>query len=230
MSVTPAYVNWWKHPGRDSVWRYPELPGKGQMIYRFFRLLYPEGAFINDDLKIVEAPEKYWFYVQGRLMKTVSDAEHGVKGFLDDSQPTEPEQKREAIGGYVIWLLHEVWRTFRLGIEYDELAGLEEFVVRCQNTCPALLRYHTDPLKYHTETKKLNRSSFLEGEKIFHTQYIELTISSPDNAEDQIKLPVECRAKSGADRVNKLHSWWKLENKRRIAEDFINGGGESGGT
>ncbi|KAI1642155.1 uncharacterized protein F4817DRAFT_309398 [Daldinia loculata] len=49
--------NWW-HRNHLEGWRFPKMPIKRELIYRIFRAAYPHGAFVDDNLKMVELRDK----------------------------------------------------------------------------------------------------------------------------------------------------------------------------
>ncbi|KAI1205837.1 uncharacterized protein F4807DRAFT_253927 [Annulohypoxylon truncatum] len=133
--MAPRLANTWWHRNRLQCSNYPELPTKKELIYRVFRAAYPHGAFVDDDLKLVELRDKdsIWQNLENEMDKALDD----LPAFVNTT-PAEKSRLPNSTEALVILrryygaLLHEARQALYISQNgrYFEFRSMEELVVR----------------------------------------------------------------------------------------------------
>ncbi|KAL7629724.1 hypothetical protein AAE478_001247 [Parahypoxylon ruwenzoriense] len=131
--------NWW-HRNHLQCWKYPELPTKKELIYRVFRAAYPYGAFVDDNLKLVELVDKD--VIWAKLEAQLDEATRGVDGFVAALCAEEPRlrgdaRKHDLLRRYYLALCWEARESLWISQNgrYFEFRCMEELLVRYRRDC-----------------------------------------------------------------------------------------------
>ncbi|KAI0837804.1 hypothetical protein F5Y06DRAFT_270261 [Hypoxylon sp. FL0890] len=126
--------NWW-HRNHLQCWKYPDLPTKKELIYRVFRAAYPHGAFVDDDLKLVEPRNKD--LVWSNLEVEFAEAAEDLDAFLQHLFAEEPRLRakieiQRAVHQYYQTLLDDSRYVLYISQNgrYFEFRSMEELLVR----------------------------------------------------------------------------------------------------
>ncbi|XXG95073.1 hypothetical protein Hte_001333 [Hypoxylon texense] len=139
----PAPDNWW-HKNRLHGWNYPQLPTKKELIYRILRAAYPDGAFVDDKLNLVELEKKdpkdhrdYKEIMWDKLRTEIRMANSELRSFLqrlfkEESRLGSDPEKQEVLRQYYEALLDEAEEALFISQNgrYWELRCMEEILVR----------------------------------------------------------------------------------------------------
>ncbi|KAI1478782.1 hypothetical protein F4774DRAFT_384061 [Daldinia eschscholtzii] len=126
--------NWWYRNRMDG--KFPKLPIKRELIYHIFRAAYPHGAFVDDDLKLVDLRDKE--EVWDKLECEIGNARADLDIFIfcmSDTYGVSPTD-RAMIKQYYGLLLDEAEGSlFRSqNGRYFEFRCMEELLVRYRMT------------------------------------------------------------------------------------------------
>ncbi|KAI1373238.1 hypothetical protein F4677DRAFT_225102 [Hypoxylon crocopeplum] len=149
---------WW-HRNHLQCWNYPKLPTKKELIYRVFRAAYPNGAFVDDDLKLVKLRDKdmIWRRVVAEFTKAYNDLEPFLLAlFAEEPRLRSDQQKQSLLYDYYGALLEE--SRYALFVSqngrYFEFRSMEELLVRYIRTNrETWARDHLDPEFYLPSTE-----------------------------------------------------------------------------
>ncbi|KAI1466977.1 uncharacterized protein F4812DRAFT_433422 [Daldinia caldariorum] len=129
--------NWWYKNHMDEK-KFPNLPIKRELIYRIFRAAYPHGAFVDDDLKLVElrSKEDIWHKLMREFAHARKDLDSFVSGLCDAYSVSSAD--RATLKHYYTMLLDEAEGSlFRSqNGRYFEFRCIEELLVRYRTTSP----------------------------------------------------------------------------------------------
>ncbi|KAI1452518.1 hypothetical protein F4805DRAFT_26507 [Annulohypoxylon moriforme] len=128
-------IDTWWHRNHLQCLNYPELPAKKEVIYRIFRAAYPHGAFVDDDLKLVELRDKdaVWQNLEDEMREALDD----LRTFIATIPIEQPRLRgnNEALGilsKYYAALLQEARQALYISQNgrYFEFRSMEELVIR----------------------------------------------------------------------------------------------------
>ncbi|KAI0380416.1 hypothetical protein F5Y04DRAFT_257369 [Hypomontagnella monticulosa] len=130
---TPS-KNWW-HRNRLECWKYPEFPTQKELIYRVFRAAYPHGAFVDDDLKLVELRDKdtIWNNLDSQFDKAHRDLDEFLGALFAEEPRLRSSQKKQAmVREYYLTLLGAAKYALFVSQNghYYEFRCMEELLVR----------------------------------------------------------------------------------------------------
>ncbi|KAI1413791.1 hypothetical protein F5Y13DRAFT_23515 [Hypoxylon sp. FL1857] len=125
---------WWQR-NHLQCWRYPDLPTKKELIYRVFRAAYPHGAFVDDNLKLVELRDKdlVWQDLEAEFAKASEDLDAFLKHlFAEEPRLRGKENKQQIVREYYVALLAESRYALYVSQNgrYFEFRTMEELLVR----------------------------------------------------------------------------------------------------
>ncbi|KAI0134972.1 hypothetical protein F4814DRAFT_5851 [Daldinia grandis] len=127
--------NWW-HRNHMEEWRFPKMPIKRELIYRIFRAAYPHGAFVDDNLKMVELRDKE--EVWQNLRTEIDTARADLELFISSTHETRGMSPRDiaAFRNYYILVLEGAEESLFISQNgrYLEFRCLEELLVRYKMT------------------------------------------------------------------------------------------------
>ncbi|KAI1443668.1 hypothetical protein F5Y02DRAFT_392509 [Annulohypoxylon stygium] len=129
--------NTWWHRNHLVCVNYPDLPTKKEVIYRVFRAAYPDGAFVDDDLRLVELRDKE--IIWQNLTDEMDQALEDVDAFASMLPAEVPRLRNNpnclnAVREYYKGLMQEVKQALFVSQNglYFEFRSMEELVVRCK--------------------------------------------------------------------------------------------------
>ncbi|OTA63196.1 hypothetical protein K449DRAFT_421979 [Hypoxylon sp. EC38] len=131
---TNTRSTWWER-NHLQCWLYPQLPTKKEFIYRVFRAAYPHGAFVDDNLKLVELRDKdiIWSDLEAEFAKASKDLDHFLRElFSNNPRLRGKKEKQQAVHEYYLALLAESRYTLYISQNghYYEFRSMEELLVR----------------------------------------------------------------------------------------------------
>ncbi|KAI1135059.1 hypothetical protein F5Y05DRAFT_396423 [Hypoxylon sp. FL0543] len=146
----PSANTWWQRNHLQS-WKYPEMPTKKELIYRVFRAAYPHGAFVDDDLKLVEPRNKD--QVWSALEVEFSKADKDLDAFLERLFAEEPRlrgdgEKQQVVSEYYTSLLSSARYALYISQNgrFFEFRSMEELLVRYKQADEKMLARNLSPI------------------------------------------------------------------------------------
>ncbi|KAI1090314.1 hypothetical protein F5B19DRAFT_464158 [Rostrohypoxylon terebratum] len=135
--MAKGLANTWWHRNHLVCVNYPDLPTKKEVIYRVFRAAYPDGAFVDDDLRLVELRDKeiVWQNLTNEMDQALGD----VDAFVNTLPAQVPRLRNNAssldsVREYYKALMQEAKQALFVSQNglYFEFRSMEELVVRCK--------------------------------------------------------------------------------------------------
>ncbi|KAI0148283.1 hypothetical protein F4776DRAFT_606924 [Hypoxylon sp. NC0597] len=128
------WSTWWER-NNFRAWFYPQLPSKKELIYRVFRAAYPHGAFVDDNLKLVELRDKdtIWRDLEAQFAEASKDLDYFLLDqFRNNPQLRGKKEKQKAVSEYYRTLLSESRYALYISQNgrYYEFRSMEELLVR----------------------------------------------------------------------------------------------------
>ncbi|KAI1383644.1 uncharacterized protein F4822DRAFT_434760 [Hypoxylon trugodes] len=131
--------NTWWHRNHLEVRKYPDFATKKQLIYRVFRAAYPHGAFVDDNLALVELRDKdtIWANISAQFDAAARDLEPFLAELFRYEPFSSPSQQR-LVREYYHTLLGEAKYAVHISQNgrYFEFRAMEELLVRYRKSNP----------------------------------------------------------------------------------------------
>ncbi|KAI8959218.1 hypothetical protein F5Y11DRAFT_13136 [Daldinia sp. FL1419] len=136
--------NWW-YQHQPEGWKFPKMPTKREIIYILFRAAYPQGAFVDDNLKMVELRDKQeiWHNIQ----REISTARADLNPLIDAIHQTFGISQREqdTLKAYYEMVLDDAESSLYTSQNgrYLEFRCMEELLVRYKTDSRLTWALHT---------------------------------------------------------------------------------------